>query len=195
MLPEVPMVEVREVLRLRRKGYGLRRTSELLGMNRKTVRRYLAVAEMVGSRPESSEITDSLVTEVLVALQPGRLAPAGLGGLGGPAPSPEAVGGRGLAPDQDPGAVAAAQGGGAVPHPAPVLRVGTGLWDSPGDRPGGRRGTRAGTASRLRADGAAAPSRDSSTAGQGAGADFGGEPPHFLLAHLWGASGGGHRGV
>ncbi|MDA8330312.1 MAG: IS21 family transposase [Candidatus Dormibacteraeota bacterium] len=72
MFREVPMVEVREVLRLCQMGYGLRRTSELLGMNRKTVRRYLAVAEMVGFRPESSEITDSLVTEVLVALQPGR---------------------------------------------------------------------------------------------------------------------------
>lgn len=72
MFREVPMVEIREVLRLNQMGYGLRRISELLGMDRKTVRRYLAVAETVGYRPESSEITDSLVTEVLVALQPGR---------------------------------------------------------------------------------------------------------------------------
>jgi len=58
MFREVPMVEVREVLRLRQMGYGLRRTAALLGLDRKTVRRYLAVAEAVGFRPESSEITD-----------------------------------------------------------------------------------------------------------------------------------------
>jgi len=72
MFREVPMVEVREVLRLRHLGYGLRRTAALLGLDRKTVRRYLAVAEEVGFRPESSEITDGLVADVLVALQPGR---------------------------------------------------------------------------------------------------------------------------
>lgn len=72
MFREVPMVEVREVLRLRQMGYGLRRTAALLGLDRKTVRRYLAVAEKVGFGPESGEITDELVADVLVALQPGR---------------------------------------------------------------------------------------------------------------------------
>lgn len=51
MFREVPMVEVRKVLRLPQIGYRLRRISELLGMDRKGVRRCLAVAEMVGYRP------------------------------------------------------------------------------------------------------------------------------------------------
>jgi transposase len=72
MFREVPMIEIREVLRLRQMGYGLRRIAQLLRTDRKTIRRYLAAAEMVGFRPETSEITDGLVTDVVVALQPGR---------------------------------------------------------------------------------------------------------------------------
>ncbi len=41
MFREVPMVEVREVLRLRQMGYGLRRTAALLGLDRITVHRGL----------------------------------------------------------------------------------------------------------------------------------------------------------
>ncbi|EQD73296.1 hypothetical protein B1A_05023, partial [mine drainage metagenome] len=64
--------EIREVLRLCQLGYSLRRIADLLGMDRKTIRRYLAVAKAVGFQPDSSEITDGLVTAVLVGLQPGR---------------------------------------------------------------------------------------------------------------------------
>ncbi len=54
-------------------GYGLRRTSELLGMDRKTVRRNLQRPRWLVS-PESGEITANLVTALLVALRPGPLA-------------------------------------------------------------------------------------------------------------------------
>ena len=41
MFREVSMAEVREVLRLCQLGYGLRRTADVLGMDRKTVSRHL----------------------------------------------------------------------------------------------------------------------------------------------------------
>jgi hypothetical protein len=42
---EVPVFEVREVLRLWLGGHGLRRVERLAGVDRKTVRRYVAAAE------------------------------------------------------------------------------------------------------------------------------------------------------
>jgi hypothetical protein len=45
---EVPMVEVREVLRLWLRGHGYRRIAELVRADRKTVRRYVEAAQGAG---------------------------------------------------------------------------------------------------------------------------------------------------
>lgn len=45
---EVSVIEVKEVLRLWLVGHSLRSVTNLAGMDRKTVRRYLAAAQTVG---------------------------------------------------------------------------------------------------------------------------------------------------
>jgi hypothetical protein len=45
---EVPMFEIREVLRLWLAGEGLRAIARLVRVDRKTVRRYVAAAEAAG---------------------------------------------------------------------------------------------------------------------------------------------------
>ena len=52
--------------------YGLRRIAGLVGLDRRTVSRYLTLVTAARFRPESSEITEELVLAVLVGLQPGR---------------------------------------------------------------------------------------------------------------------------
>jgi hypothetical protein len=47
---EVPVFEVREVLRLWLRGEGLRSTERLTSIDRKTIRRYIEAAEAVGGR-------------------------------------------------------------------------------------------------------------------------------------------------
>ena len=71
---EVAVSEVREVLRLAVMGRGLRETARLAGVDRKTVRRYLAAARDAGFDVAAgvAAIDDALVGEVCAAVRPGR---------------------------------------------------------------------------------------------------------------------------
>ena len=71
---EVRVFEVREVLRLFLRGEGLRSTERLVGVDRKTVRRYLTAAEEVGLVVEGGEeqLTDAFVALVVDKVRPCR---------------------------------------------------------------------------------------------------------------------------
>jgi predicted DNA-binding transcriptional regulator YafY len=77
MYREVTMIELREVLRLWSEGLPTKRVAAQLGLDPKTVRRDLAVAEAAGVAARGVEVTDEHVREVLVALQPGGGRPRG----------------------------------------------------------------------------------------------------------------------
>lgn len=71
---EVPVFEVREVLRLWLRGEGLRSTERLAGVDRKTVRRYVTAAEALGLVRDGGEnqLTDEMVGSVVEAVRPHR---------------------------------------------------------------------------------------------------------------------------
>jgi hypothetical protein len=78
MYREVTMIEVREVLRLRGEGLPKKRIAAQLGLDPKTVRRYLAAASTAGVRVTAT-ISDEEVRQVLLALHPARGRPRGDG--------------------------------------------------------------------------------------------------------------------
>jgi Integrase core domain len=71
---EVRVYEVREVLRLWLAGEGLRAVERLVGVNRKTVRRYVTVAEELGLVRDGGEgqLTDVVIAMVIEAVRPHR---------------------------------------------------------------------------------------------------------------------------
>jgi hypothetical protein len=71
---EVRVFEVREVLRLWLRGEGLRATERLAGVDRKTVRRYLAAAEELGLVRDGGEqqLTDEFIGSVVEKVRPHR---------------------------------------------------------------------------------------------------------------------------
>jgi transposase len=71
---EVRVFEVREVLRLWLRGEGLRATERLTGVDRKTVRRYLAAAVELGLVRDGGEgqLSDEFVGSVVEAVRPHR---------------------------------------------------------------------------------------------------------------------------
>lgn len=71
---EVRVFEVREVLRLWLAGEGLRAVERLVGVNRKTVRRYVTVAEELGLVRDGGEgqLTDVVIAMVIEAVRPHR---------------------------------------------------------------------------------------------------------------------------
>ncbi len=71
---EVRVFEVREVLRLWLRGEGIRSTERLAGVDRKTVRRYLAAAEELGLVRHGGEeqLSDEFVGSVVEAVRPHR---------------------------------------------------------------------------------------------------------------------------
>lgn len=79
MYREVTMVEVKEVLRLWREGVPTKRLAAQLGLDPKTVRRYLRAATAAGVQPDAGAVTDDHVREVLLALQPIAGRPRGEG--------------------------------------------------------------------------------------------------------------------
>ena len=79
MFREVTMIELREVLRLRRTGLPKKRIAAQLGLGPKTVRRYLAVAATAGVHPTVGPINDEQLQAVLLALHPGGGRPRGDG--------------------------------------------------------------------------------------------------------------------
>ena len=72
---EVPVFEVREVLRLWLRGEGIRATQRLAGVDRKTVRRYLAAAIELGldRAGGESQLSDELLGLVVERVRPHRL--------------------------------------------------------------------------------------------------------------------------
>ena len=79
MYREVPMVEVKEVLRLWRAGLPRKRLAAQLGLDPKTVRRYLDAATAAGVRVDGGGVTDADVRDTLLGLQPLSGRPRGEG--------------------------------------------------------------------------------------------------------------------
>lgn len=71
---EVRVFEIREVLRLWLRGEGVRATERLAGVDRKTVRRYLAAAEELGLVRDGGEqqLTDEFMGSVVEKVRPHR---------------------------------------------------------------------------------------------------------------------------
>ncbi len=71
---EVPVFEVREVLRLWLRGEGLRSVERLAGVDRKTVRRYVTAAEGLGLRRDGGDeqLCDEFMGSVVEAVRPHR---------------------------------------------------------------------------------------------------------------------------
>ena len=71
------MIEVREVLRCWLSGAGQRRVAALAGVDRKTVRRYVAAAEAAELDRDCDcgvdQLTDELIGQVVAAVRPDRL--------------------------------------------------------------------------------------------------------------------------
>jgi transposase len=77
---ELFVVEIKEILRLWRRGRGYRAIARQTGMNRKTVHRYVDAAQAFGmSREEGSRpLDDELIAEVVTAVRPGAPSVPGL---------------------------------------------------------------------------------------------------------------------
>jgi hypothetical protein len=71
---EVRVFEVREVLRLWLQGEGIRATERLVGVDRKTVRRYVAAAVELGLVRDGGEeqLSDEFIGSVVKAVRPHR---------------------------------------------------------------------------------------------------------------------------
>lgn len=71
---EVRVFEVREVLRLWLRGEGIRAAERLAGLDRKTVRRYVAAAEELGLVRDGGEeqLSDEFIGQVVEAVRPHR---------------------------------------------------------------------------------------------------------------------------
>jgi transposase len=79
MYREVRMIEITEVLRLWRDGVPKKRIAARLGLDPKTVRRYVGVAEATGLRAEGASVSEAQLRDVLLALHPGGGRPRGDG--------------------------------------------------------------------------------------------------------------------
>jgi hypothetical protein len=77
MYREVTMVEVKEILRLWGEGVPKKRLAAQLGLDPKTVRRYLRAAASTGWRPAGGAVSDEQVRDVLLALHPAGGRPRG----------------------------------------------------------------------------------------------------------------------
>src|SRR5947207_11856095 len=77
MYREVTMIELKEVLRLRGEGLPKKRLAAQLGLDPKTVRRYLSVAASVGVQAGAGPVTDEQLRDVLLALHPTGGRPRG----------------------------------------------------------------------------------------------------------------------
>ena len=77
---ELFVVEIREVLRLWRKGYGYRRVAKLTSVDRKTVRRYVETAQVLGLErdPQGEPASDELIASLVSSIRPGPSSTPGL---------------------------------------------------------------------------------------------------------------------
>ena len=71
---EVSVIEVREVLRAWLSGVGLRTVAAQAGVDRKTVRRYVAAAEAAGvvRNGDAGQLSDEVLGAVVTAVRPVR---------------------------------------------------------------------------------------------------------------------------
>src|SRR5437762_2313644 len=79
MYREVTMLEVKEVLRLWREGVPTKGIAAQVGLDPKTVRRYLGAATAAGLRGEGTDVSEEQLRAVLLALQPAGGRPRGDG--------------------------------------------------------------------------------------------------------------------
>ena len=79
MYREVTMIELKEVLHLWREGVRTKRVAAQLGLDPKTVRRYLRAADAAGLRADGGAISDDQLRDVLLALHPTGGRPRGDG--------------------------------------------------------------------------------------------------------------------
>jgi len=79
MFREVTMIELKEVLRLWGEGLPKKRLAAQLGLDPKTVRRYLTAAIATGLRPQRGPVSDEQLRDVLLALHPTGGRPRGDG--------------------------------------------------------------------------------------------------------------------
>jgi transposase len=79
MYREVTMIELKEVLRLRGEGLPKKRIAAQLGLDPKTVRRYLEVAATAGVQLTAGAVSDDEVRAVLLGLHPAGGRPRGEG--------------------------------------------------------------------------------------------------------------------
>lgn len=77
MYREVTMIEFKEVLRLWQERMPKKRIAARLGLDPKTVRRYLRAAEAAGLRAQTEAFGDEQLRDVLLALQPSGGRPHG----------------------------------------------------------------------------------------------------------------------
>src|SRR6202047_2009703 len=77
MYREVTMIEFREVLRLWQEQVPKKRIAARLGLDPKTVRRYLSAAEAAGLRAQREPLSDEQVRDLWLALQPSGGRPHG----------------------------------------------------------------------------------------------------------------------
>ena len=123
---EVPVYEIREVLRLRLGGEGYRSIARLTGVDRKTVRRYVEAAGGGGDGHDGGveQLTDGLIGVVCEAVRPAR--PGGHGAAWEAlVPHEELIRGwvePGAAADQDRRVAGPPAGGGAVSDVASLRR-------------------------------------------------------------------------
>jgi len=79
MYREVTMIELREVLRLWQEHLPKKRIAARLGLDPKTVSRYLRAAEAAGLPAQPSAVSDEQLRDVLLVLQPTGGRPRGEG--------------------------------------------------------------------------------------------------------------------
>jgi hypothetical protein len=79
MYREGTMIELREVFRLWQEHLPKKRIAARLGLDPKTVRRYLLAAEAAGLQAHAGAVSDEQLRDVLLALQPGGGRPRGDG--------------------------------------------------------------------------------------------------------------------
>ena len=194
MYREVTMIEVREVLRLRGEGLPKKRIAAQLGLDPKTVRRYLVAAATAGVRVTAT-VGDEDVRQVLLALHPASGRPRGDGWSRcvEQRAAIRALARRRLAPHQDSQTARAAGRRDRVSHAPPLRRPRAAVWQNGDDDPGARRRAGSRAAARYRvgrlAHGARAHAASVSCV------DLHGGPlaPPFRLSHLRGNDGARHR--
>ena len=156
---EVAVYEVREVLRLWLRGEGIRATQRLAGVDRKTVRRYVAAAEELGLDRGGGEASCRMSSSARWWRRFVRTVWTGMARRGGPWTSSASRSASGWSKDglidgEGRAAAGPPRGDGAGPHPGPVRGRAVRATSGPGGHgAGGGRGAGPGAAGRLRADG------------------------------------------